>query len=411
MERLFRKTDPSWGSIVVRRNGVLAQLGIPLALFACVVFVLGAGAVYIAYVRVASAVRVIPQSEVDGLASRINDSVSHSDMISQFVARLASETKDKESIGLMRALVASDPSLLSARYYDENKKLIWELRNPSSVTPDPLDAAQIPSGHLRGSPYLNANGVAVGRVFFPVFDRGGVSRGSVVFLLDLTTYWQYLATYHDGDAYLLDGAGNVIVSRRTAGVDLSAVRARPGAHAFFVGDHTVQSYDTAQGTVLAAWSPIEETGWGVLVEQSAGSVYGQLHAIYAFVAFIAICVLLIFAYEFYLARRRVLRPLRDLVANAKRLAQGEASAWAPIEAGNEFDAVAESINAMAFAMHALQRDFEERIRERTVHLEAKTEEAERLNAFMVNRELRMIELKKENAELRRSQEESKTIRP
>lgn len=217
---------------------------------------------------------------------------------------------------------------------------------------------------------------------------------------DLSVYWEILADYAYGDAYIVDNRGTVLLSRRSNGESTSTISAILGVRNFINHKRVVSEYTEEDGvTMLSAWAPVRLPGWGVVVEEPVAALYGQLRAMYAFIGFLVFIVVFLFVNEAVIVKRKIFTPLETLVTNAQRIAGGELDAWAPTSANNEFDTVGEAMNSMSRSVRMLRQGLEEKIAERTEHLKTKTEEAERLNAFMVNRELRMRELKEKNTQL------------
>lgn len=66
---------------------------------------------------------------------------------------------------------------------------------------------------------------------------------------------------------------------------------------------------------------------------------------------------------------------------------------------DEFGRLADTVNSMAKTISSSQEQLEGKVKERTRELDANVKELERVNKFMVNRELKMAEMKKEMEEL------------
>ena len=128
--------------------------------------------------------------------------------------------------------------------------------------------------------------------------------------------------------------------------------------------------------VISTAAPIANLGWTVFAEQS---VETALRPVYASIARSVVIVLggiaVAFAASLLLARRMV-RPIREIEAHARKLGEGEFERPMAVHTGDELEALAGQFNRMAASVqetHALQ---EARIAERTQALslanEAKT---------------------------------------
>ncbi len=101
-------------------------------------------------------------------------------------------------------------------------------------------------------------------------------------------------------------------------------------------------------------------------------------------------------------RKLLVLPLRTLRRAAVGVSQGD---FTPIKVSreDEIGIVAKSFNQMLQKIKESREKLAEEaevVKNKTTELDAKVSELERLNSFMVNREIRMMELKKENALLK-----------
>lgn len=101
-----------------------------------------------------------------------------------------------------------------------------------------------------------------------------------------------------------------------------------------------------------------------------------------------------------------IRPLNQLKTFCEKISKGDFEQKVTINTKDEFADLALSFNTMASGLNDLYKHLDEKIKERTSELDASNEklskalkEAEKLNKFMVGREMEMIELKKQLSEL------------
>ena len=87
-------------------------------------------------------------------------------------------------------------------------------------------------------------------------------------------------------------------------------------------------------------------------------------------------------------------PIQKLTTTALSIAGGNESERSDIRSNDEIGTMAEAFNQMADNLQKSKMNIEEQVKERTADLE-------KLNNFMTGRELKMIELKKEIAELKK----------
>lgn len=96
----------------------------------------------------------------------------------------------------------------------------------------------------------------------------------------------------------------------------------------------------------------------------------------------------------YLHIGRVLKPLEVLNKGTATVAGGDLNYRINIKTSNELEDLANSFNKMVDSVRASKEEIEAKVKERTRELES-------MNKFMVGRELKMAELKKENEDLKK----------
>ncbi|KKU79748.1 MAG: Two-component sensor kinase [Parcubacteria group bacterium GW2011_GWA2_47_7] len=135
-------------------------------------------------------------------------------------------------------------------------------------------------------------------------------------------------------------------------------------------------------------------------------------------------IILFFIPNFFLIRS-ITEPLRMLDEGVKAIGEGDLSKKVVIVDHNEFGSLAKSFNQMAEDIRQSQESLELKVRGRTEELEnaklglaavvtertnelaKKLEEVQSMNTMMTNRELRVIELKKEIEELKSKLDKTK----
>ncbi|MFH0869561.1 MAG: HAMP domain-containing protein [archaeon] len=124
---------------------------------------------------------------------------------------------------------------------------------------------------------------------------------------------------------------------------------------------------------------------------------------------IAVCLsIAVLILIFLLIRWFVLVPVRELNAGVKSISDGNLNYKVKLKSKDEFGVLADSFNGMANEilisknlLEKHQQELESQVADRTKELGRKVGTLEKLNKFMVRRELKMVELKKRIAELER----------
>ncbi len=153
---------------------------------------------------------------------------------------------------------------------------------------------------------------------------------------------------------------------------------------------------TAGHDVIAAYAPIPELGWGVLVQTPVAAALASLDVLKwqatAFAVILSTLVLL----AVVVISRRISEPLMALAEAARRSAAGALGVSVPPGGTVEIADLARSFNRMSTAVKESHELLEQRIRERTHELQTSQEFSERLlnsiaqPVLVVDRELKVV---------------------
>lgn len=186
-----------------------------------------------------------------------------------------------------------------------------------------------------------------------VMDASGTVVGVVGVGTDLTIISEHLEEMmigQTGEAMLVNSQGMVLNRLRykpdsILTLDLSGDRLAQLAVSGQTG--VVEMADYRGVPVVAAYRPVPEYGWGVVVKQDASEAFGDLGRLRA-ISFGAIAGALVIALiSNLLVQRRVNLALNQLIAGSRRFASGELAVPIEPQAIGEFDRLAGAFNAMA----------------------------------------------------------------
>ncbi len=175
---------------------------------------------------------------------------------------------------------------------------------------------------------------------------------------------------------------------------------RPIIH---VGSDIEEVYEEELRAVVPSLGHLEYKGndWVLVAEESTESVFAPAReqAMRTLILFV-IGFLIALISIFFFFKRFVISPIVSLTLFSKAVAAGDLSQRIKIASKDEFGELASSFNEMAGKLNESYESLEEVVAERTRELNQKLIDVEKLNQLMVDRELRMVELKKENSELK-----------
>jgi signal transduction histidine kinase len=203
----------------------------------------------------------------------------------------------------------------------------------------------------------------------------GVTSANV----NLKLIWDVITAIRVGEAgyaYVTDPAGRLVahpdMSLVLRGTDLShlpqvatAVRGARGAG----GGVTPETAAGPDGRrVLSAHASIPRLGWLVFVELPRREVLAPVLAtLYQTLVLLCASVLLALLLGGWLARRMVV-PIRQLQAGARRLGEGDLAQRIPVAASDEIGALAHRFNVMAERIQEAQETLEAKVTDRTREL-------------------------------------------
>ncbi len=160
--------------------------------------------------------------------------------------------------------------------------------------------------------------------------------------------------------------------------------------------------------VIAVTRHIDVLGWGIVVKidrDEALLIVNNLFKVFVGVVLVAIVVSAIMAYFF---SKTLTRPIRLLTIFAENLQAGNLAMRTEVTGKDEIGLLAKAFNSMAAQIEETNKNLEAKVEERTHELamakkesDKKLQETERLNKVMIDRELKMKEMKQELEKLRK----------
>lgn len=159
----------------------------------------------------------------------------------------------------------------------------------------------------------------------------------------------------------------------------------------------------------------QNIGWSILVTQELDEAIEPVLALQRFVLFIGVLEVLIVIIAAIFFSRRITRPVIDLSIAAKKIAEGN-EAIITSKSDDEVGELADALSQMLARLNESRKTLEsyaESLRVRGLELEAskkeleqKVREMEKFHSFVVDREMRMTELKEELRRLKEAQSKS-----
>jgi HAMP domain-containing protein len=156
--------------------------------------------------------------------------------------------------------------------------------------------------------------------------------------------------------------------------------------------------------VIAVTRYIPETRWGIVVKMSQKEAYATIGKLRTLLMFMGSVSLAIIALISLTVARSFTDPIKKLSQFADELSHHKnfTTTTISINSHDEIGVLARSFNTMNTQLKDYFGEIEQKVKVRTSELEAKTKDLEKMNKLMVDREMKMIELKGEIETLKKT---------
>lgn len=147
--------------------------------------------------------------------------------------------------------------------------------------------------------------------------------------------------------------------------------------------------------VVAAWRYLPTLDWGIVTKIDVAEIMEPVAILQRTFIYFGIITLLFVTMAGVLIAKSLSEPIQELTEVANDIARGNLDNKIEIYTNDEVGSLARSIKTMSGKLKKLYGGLEEGVKQRTEELNKKNIELEKMNKFMVGRELKMTELKKE----------------
>ena len=208
------------------------------------------------------------------------------------------------------------------------------------------------------------------------------------------------------DTYFLNRQGVVL---NDSAVDLRAILSEPIIRCKY-NEEIARVYQNANKEEVLGVSKCLSNGWVVVVETRFNEALLSLEIIKFQMILVALIVM---AVAFVLSRifiGRIIKPLHDLSDAAEKIMRGHVNVELSQDSKDEIGVLANSFGEMVKKLVRINLTLEDQVHERTKDLNYRVRQLERFNKIAINRELKMIELKKEVKLLKQKENAQKNKR-
>lgn len=171
-----------------------------------------------------------------------------------------------------------------------------------------------------------------------------------------------------------------------------------------------EGHDSSQKILTI--SKIKGFDFLIFEEENAQEIQNSILKVALFVTFLVALSAISATIFIGLLIRFFLRPMKQIQNNILSISNNDFSDFtkqenSEIKSGDELQLFSQAIHDMAKTIYSYQQNLEQQIKDKTENLKQKVTELEKLNKFLVGRELKMTELKKEIKKLKKEKDEKK----
>jgi methyl-accepting chemotaxis protein len=325
---------------------------------------------------------------------------------------------------VMNKLMGRTPSFRQLLLVDSQGKKLQEASRLSSSMRIDLAAAEMnillstvkeKKNYISAVSFDSLTQEPIIRIAIPAKNVFGDVQGALIAEVNLKFMWDLVSSMKIGDnglAYVVDKQGNLI-----AFGDISRVLARENLSKLNEVSEFVKNSDSTKdsnveitkgirndGYVVSNYVPLISPNWAVIVELPVSEAYRSLFlelGILVLVMFGSVlCGTMLAVY----LSKKITKPIIELTDVVRKIEKGDLGVQINVKSRDEIGELASGFNLMTQELKQLYANLEQKIKERTEKLDQKIAELEKFNKLTVDRELKMIELKKELADLKNKKE-------
>ena len=235
------------------------------------------------------------------------------------------------------------------------------------------EVLRVPQPHLTDVVDGAREGEEVVAVTVPVRDEGGLFAGTLVGMFgankrDANAFFGSIVRLRikeKGAAFLVDSSGRVIYhsSSSLIGADFSGEET---VRKVLAGEaNSLRTSSSSGADILAAFSPVPGTTWGLVTEESWSGLISQSQGERNLLLLLLAMGIVIPILFVIVGLRRIMRPVDNLIRAARQIAGGNFSQSIPVTSSDEIGMLGREFNVMASQLHESYEKLEERVAQRT----------------------------------------------
>lgn len=329
----------------------------------------------------------------------INKEISYFIKEENIIVKLASYYSESDIKKLAQNILRSDPQILKVSFYDKNLKPSWSVSSAMGKEFSLVhNIKSIPLEVLRDNIYIEETGTYVHYVLYPIYNENKENIGVVEFYYDISYIWSILSDFDVDNIYITDRHGKILVKKSSVeSADMIFDKNIFKQYLINIDDYI--SYNIGEIKVSGIASKIKTVDWVLIVEDSVKEEMNDARLFLHLANSLVAILVLINVYIIFLIYKKIYKPFRILNKFSEEYDKNT-NLNTLVFNDNIFVNIIGLINKLILSNKLIKNNIKEEIEIKTRQLTKNIKEAETMSALMVNRELKMINLKNENLEIK-----------
>lgn len=172
------------------------------------------------------------------------------------------------------------------------------------------------------------------------------------------------------------------------------------------GSQIVEANDYRNVAVIATHAYIPETGWCLITKADKSELFAFQPTIIIIFLIIFIVSIFIFALIGFIVSKKIANPIKSLMEGIKNVKKGNFDYSVKVGSSDEVEMLSDEFNKMVSVVKQSRSEIEKKVKEQTEELkkakdeiESKFKESDKFNKLVVDREIKMVELKNKISKL------------
>lgn len=216
------------------------------------------------------------------------------------------------------------------------------------------------------------------------------------------------------EIYLVNKNGEFLLGSMPESIKFKKKLISKGINNCINGKSGIKEYMNYRNVpVVGAYRWMDKEKWALLVEMNQDEAFLVIYKLRNLIIILGFIMTFLIIIIVFIMAGKISQPILKLAEASDKIASGNLNVSVKAATGDEIEILARSFNRMVKDLRISRKELkkwgeslDKKVNEKTKELQEKVEELEKFNKFSIDRELKMIELKKEIEDLKNKLKES-----